>query len=570
MTLSSRAKFLKELTIFADLEDEELADLSRICVEVDYQAESIIAYQRDIADRLIIVRSGRLFAQQLDAHGVVRQSRSYYPNDFFEDLWLFAPQTLTETIRGGEPGRVIFIEQEKFIHFLNDYPYLLDYLNLSEEAKEASEGSLFFKPARQIRALNLLPDEIVEFYERRSRWLLVLRISGPMIALLVWFYFLNLQDRFSGGIVIVAAGFASLLFTLLCIWRFLDWANDYFVITNKHLIHREFRLRGFRATVNKTPIDQVQSVEIERPGLLATLLNVGTARITTAAQASAIRFDFINNPNEVKEIINRLREQVKTLDAGRAQAAMRASLEEHFETEPAYETVENADQESEEDEPTDDKGSIQNLMGRISRAISSRVEEGETVTYRKHFFTVFIKTWWSILAGLVFLTIGVLATNLQIALVAIVLFLIDMMLFIWRFEDWRNDTFQVTNRYVIDIDRRPFGFGESRKQAELGNVQNVNANRPGFLATVFNYGDVYIETAGASADITFERVVNPNQVQSDIFKRREEFRQKQQLRESAQRRKEYAVLLDVYQQAQEQDRLPRRTPAQDIEAQDSE
>jgi uncharacterized membrane protein YdbT with pleckstrin-like domain len=135
---------------------------------------------------------------------------------------------------------------------------------------------------------------------------------------------------------------------------------------------------------------------------------------------------------------------------------------------------------------------------------------------------------------------------------------------IWRFEDWRNDTFQVDDRYVIDIDRRPFGFGESRKQAELGNVQNVNADKPNILATIFNYGNVLVETAGAAANITFESVADPNQVQSDIFQRRDEFRQRQRVAEGDRQRKEYAVLLDVYQQAREQGRIPRRTPTEPL------
>ncbi len=142
----------------------------------------------------------------------------------------------------------------------------------------------------------------------------------------------------------------------------------------------------------------------------------------------------------------------------------------------------------------------------------------------------------------------------------LVLGFINLLVFIWRFEDWRNDTFQVTDRYVVDIDRAPFGFGESRKQAELGNVQNVNADRPGFFQTILNFGNVHIETAGASADITFEQVANPSRVQSDIFARREQYAQNQRIREGQQRRKEYAVFIDAFQQAVEQDRLPRRTP----------
>jgi hypothetical protein len=116
---------------------------------------------------------------------------------------------------------------------------------------------------------------------------------------------------------------------------------------------------------------------------------------------------------------------------------------------------------------------------------------------------------------------------------------------------------------VVDIDRQPFGFGESRKQAELNNVQNISSDRPGLLPTIFNYGNVIIETAGATADIVFESVSNPNRVQSEVFKRRDQYRQLLRRREGEQRRKEYAVLLDVYQQAREQDLIPRRTPPPD-------
>ena len=96
-------------------------------------------------------------------------------------------------------------------------------------------------------------------------------------------------------------------------------------------------------------------------------------------------------------------------------------------------------------------------------------------------------------------------------------------------------------------------------------MQNINSDRPNFLATLFNFGNVIIDTAGAQADIVFETVSNPNQVQSDIFKRRDEYRRLQAIKQGDQRRKEYAVLLDVYQQATEQHRIPRRTPTEEID-----
>jgi membrane protein YdbS with pleckstrin-like domain len=138
--------------------------------------------------------------------------------------------------------------------------------------------------------------------------------------------------------------------------------------------------------------------------------------------------------------------------------------------------------------------------------------------------------------------------------------LITLFWLVWRYEDWRNDKFQLTQLDVIDIDRKPFGFGESRKQAPLSNIQNVTAERPGFFATVFDYGNVHIETAGAEAEILFDKIPRPSRVLTDIFRRLEENREQQRRREGETRREEYAVLLDVYKQELERDLIPRRTP----------
>jgi uncharacterized membrane protein YdbT with pleckstrin-like domain len=92
----------------------------------------------------------------------------------------------------------------------------------------------------------------------------------------------------------------------------------------------------------------------------------------------------------------------------------------------------------------------------------------------------------------------------------------------------------------------------------LANVQNVSSEKPSLLANIFNFGNVKIETAGASPDIVFESVGRPNRVQRDVFQRREAFKSKQQKAQREQRRQEYAVVVDVYHQAQEVDHIPRR------------
>jgi uncharacterized membrane protein YdbT with pleckstrin-like domain len=347
-------------------------------------------------------------------------------------------------------------------------------------------------------------------------------------------------------------------FGLWALFVFLDWFNDFFLVTTKHLVRSEFDLRTFTAKINKTPIDQVQSVEVIKPGLWATIFNIGTARITTASQAGAIYFDYIDDPEAVKNAINEARELVRALDAGRVQATMRQSLEGHFQAPAPLQKVSEGVATADMMELSGWEAFRENWR----RTFGYRVEEGRVITYRKHAFVLLRLNWWLMLLVLAALVALVLVPDVTFFLGVLVAFLVLLGWLVWRVEDWRNDTFQVNDRYVIDIDRRPFGFGESRKQTELGNVQNVNADKPNILATLFNYGNVLIETAGTAANITFENVADPNQVQSDIFQRRDEFRQRQRVAEGERQRKEYAVLLDVYQQAIEQGRIPRRTPTE--------
>jgi uncharacterized membrane protein YdbT with pleckstrin-like domain/CRP-like cAMP-binding protein len=552
--------FLGQVKIFKTLSGEELEDLADICEIYEYDQGALIAYERDVADGLFIVHDGYLYASRIDEQGVARDARQYMPKNYFNDLWLFEPRTHSQMIKGGEAGQFLFIRHDRFIEYLDLHPTVIDKLDLSDAAEKAAEQSLYVEPGRQIETLGLLADEIIEYYARRSTYLLGLKTGWPLVLAALWIALIGLTLSLSNTATLLLALIPAGGLILFSLFQFLDWRNDYFVITNKHLIHREFDLRRLRATVNKTPIDQIQSVEVQKPGLLATLLNTGTARVTTAAQAGAILFDFIDDPQTVKETLNELREQFKALDLGRAQASMRQAVEKQFEASPTYRKVEQSLDNGQEDEDELVDSPFGLLLERIRRGVSPRVEEGNVITYRKHVFTLLGKARLPIGAGLIILVGLAVVPWFEVAVALLGLGFIDLAWLIWQFEDWRNDTFQVTDRYVIDIDRRPFGFGESRKQAELSNVQNVSADRPGLLATIFNYGDVFIETAGASADITFERVVNPNRIQSDIFHHREQVRQNQALRAGESRRQEYALLLDVYQQASEQGRLPRRTP----------
>ncbi|MCB8945166.1 MAG: cyclic nucleotide-binding domain-containing protein [Ardenticatenaceae bacterium] len=572
--MTSKLDFLAQLPIFKALTEPELKALARISQEYEFEEGAVIAYQRDVADSLYIVRNGRLFARSVDGRGIVRETHAYGPQDYFDARWLFAEDAHPATIRATEPGSLIIIKGSDFLEFLDRNRRVLPQLEpefgpeghvssgLSATAWEMA-GKVRVRADRRSAAVSLLPDELVEYSSRRSIWFLLVRTLGPFLSMVLLppVAYLLLVN-FSAAAATIVAGLIGVAALLFLLFRALDWSNDYFVITNKHLIHREFDLRTFRTTINKIPMEKVQSVEIDKPTLVANLFNIGTARITTASAKGILYFDNIDDPIRVKDTLDRLSRQVRALDAGREQATMRRSLENYFQVQPSFTAVANGEGEGE----TAVAPTRESFWARVRKRYTWRSEENGVITYRKHFFILFREIAWPATAFILLFIAQMGLINIfqftwaQIGTIFLILFVVDFGWLIWEIEDWRNDTFQLTDRYVIDIDRRPFGFGESRKQAELANVQNVNADRPGLIPTIFNYGNVIIETAGATADITFENVPHPSVIQSDVFRRRDAQQRIKQIGEGERRRKEYAVLLDVYKQAEEQGRLPRRTP----------
>jgi len=519
--VTTKLEFLAQHSIFADLDDDELFTLSQIAQEYAFKEDKVIAYQRDAADSLIIVKSGRLHAQEVDDLGIVRQARQYTEKDFFGAGYLFEAGTQPATVTGTHDGRIIVINGEDFRRFLIIYPEaihqlepLIDedgvrYAGLPEDAWERANRLPLTERRDHIGPIRLLPDELVEYESRRSTIVLMTSLFWPILGLFLvpmFAYFLIPADTTTLSILRILVIAASiLLFGFIIIFRLQDWRNDRFVITNKHISHREFELRSFHTELHKVPVSQVQSVTVEKPSLIANLFNIGTVKITTASAIGTIFFDGIDNPQEVEEILEGLRRRSQDAVAAIAQSHMRQSVEDHFGLEPGISPVAAENESGDEDifTPAEHRG----LGYRIRRSFSWRVEEGGVIPYRRNYFILF----WDILLPVLvigfILSLGALAyryLNLDLKVILIVTLPLHFSAFfwlIWRFQDWRNDIFQLTPRDVIDIDRKPFRFGESRKQAPLSNIQNVTAERPGFFATIFDYGNVHIETAGAEAEI---------------------------------------------------------------------
>jgi hypothetical protein len=111
------------------------------------------------------------------------------------------------------------------------------------------------------------------------------------------------------------------------------------------------------------------------------------------------------------------------------------------------------------------------------------------------------------------------------------------------FADWANDRFQITDKYIIDLDRKPFGR-ETKRSALLENILSLDYKRENIIQRLFDYGTVAINIGDIQLD--FEYVAHPITVQNEIFERYNTVVKQKELEDAHRRRDDMVEFLAAY------------------------
>jgi membrane protein YdbS with pleckstrin-like domain len=297
----------------------------------------------------------------------------------------------------------------------------------------------------------------------------------------------------------IALAVVFLLLSLICLrmlFQLYDWSNDSFIVTNRRVIHIE-RAYFIAERRHEAGLRQIQNVSIQIKNPLEQLFNFGDVLIETAGRAGLIRFDGVPNPREVQAQIFQL--------IGHAQ-------------------------------PRRERHESLHWLVRLLPFVPLR--EDDTIIWHKHWIILLRKTT---IPGLLLLILpGVFAilasaelapVNFITLFAVTLLWLIDLLWFVWQYQDWRNDEYLVTSDRLIDIERIPFVF-EDKKEASLAQVQDVRYEIPSLEARILGWGHVYIETAGQARNFDFLYVPNPRAVQEEVMRRVGALRAQQRMKEA--------------------------------------
>lgn len=82
---------------------------------------------------------------------------------------------------------------------------------------------------------------------------------------------------------------------------------------------------------------------------------------------------------------------------------------------------------------------------------------------------------------------------------------------LFNFFVWYFNVGIVTNMRVIDVDTHSLTYKEV-SEARINKVEDVTSKSGGFFASIFDYGNVFVQTAGAEVNIEFLNVPKPAEV----------------------------------------------------------
>jgi hypothetical protein len=347
----------------------------------------------------------------------------------------------------------------------------------------------------------------------------------------------------------VLGGLMTLIGAGWGVWNYLDWSNDYYIVTSQRVTWIE-KVIWLYESRTEAPHSSIQAVNVNTT-LLGRLLGYGDVTINTYTGKMILRV--VGEPYQMAALIQEYWHRAQRSYQKESKKELEQAVSRIFDQKEEPAEVKKPAASPSRPYDYTEPGLWKKYFGGF---FSQRIEEGGTITYRKHWLILLGKTWQPLVALLAILFAVALCSGaywmedfqlLHPGLQSgIALFLIGVVVLPWwlyNYIDWRNDIYQLTDRNIFDIERKPLGT-EVKKSGSLEKILSLEHDRPGFLGYVFNVGNVIINFGDAKFDFT--GVHEPARIQQDIFNRMHQLRVQQQKAEVARERDRILTLLEAY------------------------
>jgi len=513
--ISQRVAALKKSHLFRGLDDNQLSWVAGQFEEVYCPEQRVVYNQGDPGDAFYFVFKGKVqLSHKVDK--VEKKDGAFVQGDFFGETALLLRRKRAATAIA-QPGTMLLkLDSISFKRIFEKIPALHQRFEIVIRSRDM---------AIRMKFPWLSENETVYLLSRKHGIVLIERLILPVFLMSLTLIvlgtaYINSAAGLSALWLTIGLGLST-VFGLWALWRYIDWSNDYYIITNKRVVWLE-KVIGFYESRQEAMLENLLSVNTQT-GLVGRTFGFGNVIVRTFT--GEIIFDSINDPLHAVAMVEEYWGRTKNERDEVQRAVLRDSLRKKI-APPSSETAAQA---------ADAKSSV--ASGSISKKASNATglrpitfeyflkthwEVDNIVTYRKHLFILAAR---SVLpAGTFALAVFLLAFYFSkggalSAGVVLLSMLVFGIIFIWwtyNYVEWANDLYIITPEQIVDIYRKPLGM-ENRQSAPLENILSVSYERKGVFAILFNYGTVLISVGDIHLD--FLNVFNPTAVQQEIVRR---------------------------------------------------
>jgi hypothetical protein len=539
------ADFLHRVPLFSQLHLEELQLVIGVATRETYLAGRDVYRQSDDDQTLYVVYSGDIRLIHIDPTGVPNDVGLAQPGRMLGEAALLLAEPHDVTALALTDVVTLTFKRETFMPLRDQQPHLWSRLAISDPvAKRLNAPHYGWQAA----------DEAVVLFTREHWWGLLRRMFFPLIALLGIIALLIVIQQSLPAFLGLAVIVGLLILGGIVGYVYIDWRNDYWVVTNRRIVHVD-ELVLIRKKRDETPLPSVTQVQYERHGIAAAILDFGDLEVETFTGNIGMR----NMPSPM-HIKAEVQEEVEKLQA-RERAAGRKGIRDDLEKRIiSNELVEVSPEQQEEEpapHPTIRFGVVRYFFPKLVDV------QGDIIIWRKHWIVLWRKVWISTLL----LALGVFALfNWYYGAPPFGKLLPDGAWWIWPFilgglgawwwwvfEDWRNDEYLLTGNRVIEINRTPFSLNEQRRESPLSDFQSTELKIVGPWQKLFRYGTLIVKLPGAQVE--FKDIVDPAGAQTEITKRLNAHNAQQAEKEAQARRNELTDWFAAYDEIRQRDRM---------------
>jgi hypothetical protein len=541
-----RLRLLSKVEIFQELNDDQLAEIAPRFNVLFLEPWQPLYTDRGAVEDFYIVQSGKVFIST--GEGDVQHDPIGPGGYFVEESYIY-DHPAEVIITSDQPTELLHIDEIDYYQLFQDFPEIKPWLARSPESQRLVKSGKFSWVGE---------DELIAYVARKHEVIFIFSLIGPVIISLAALTIIFAVSAASTSDTIWTTGaVCSLGLALGAIlwgfWNWIDWGNDYYITTNLRVVWVE-KVIWLYESRDEAPLNTILAVNTTST-LLGRMFHYGNVIIKTFT--GEIIFRNLKNPQSMVKFINEYREVLQKGSERREKREIDQELRNRLGWDEGVES--GLASEGKSAVETEDREQKAPLWHRsFGHIFTMRFEEGEVITYRKYWPTLFGKIWLPTL--LIFITIMVMgviinffirgqstAQTAEILLGLCMAFILLVLIpwWLYRYVDWRNDIYQVTDKFIFDIERKPLGT-EVKKAAPLENILSLEHERVGFFGYMFNYGLVTINVG--ETQFIFRNVFEPARIQQDIFNRIYALRRRKEKADSLKQRQRFVDVIEVYHQ----------------------